>query len=201
MSFVTSREVMARTDIDPSLIEACRAGGRDAQRRLFLASKDFVYASARCFFAGDESTARDVTQDVFVKLFDRIGQFRGESSFRTWLYRLVIHACIDETRRRKRWTSIDQVDAEAILERNTDPHESPSAERTELSRLVQAAVGRLSPKLQAVMVLKYFEGLSYDEIAAALGTSRGTVASRMNRGHRELARRLTGLKNELLIGD
>ena len=189
MSWVTIREVMPPSDIDSSLIEACRAGERDAQRRLFLASKDFVYVTARCFFAGDESTARDVTQDVFLKLFDRIGQFRGESAFRTWLYRLVIHACIDEARRRKRWISIDG-DAEDMLKRNAPDGD----DRADLSRRVQAAVGKLSPRLKAVMVLKYFEGLSYEEIAEALGTSPGTVASRMNRGHRELARRLSGLR-------
>jgi RNA polymerase sigma-70 factor (ECF subfamily) len=201
MSIVATCEVMPRLEIDALLIDACRSGDHGAQRRLFLASKDFVYTTARCFFPDDESTARDVTQDVFVKLLARITQFRGDSGFRTWLYRMVIHVCIDETRRRRRWTSVDEYDSEANLTLNSTKPPSDSGEQAELSRLVQAAVGKLTPKLKAVMVLKYFEGLSYDEIAEALGTSPGTVASRMNRGHRELARRLMHLKDEFLIGD
>jgi len=201
MSLVATCEVMPRLEIDASLIEACRSGDRGAQRRLFLAGKDFVYTTARCFFPDDESTALDVTQDVFVKLFARINQFRGDSGFHTWLYRMVIHVCIDETRRRRRWSSIEEYDSEAILMRDSAESPSDSGDQAELSRLVQAAVGKLTPKLKAVMVLKYFEGLSYDEIAGALGTSRGTVASRMNRGHRELARRLMHLKHEFSIGD
>lgn len=201
MSFAATCEVMPRLEIDASLIEACRSGDRGAQRHVFLASKDFVYTTARCFFPGDESTARDVTQDVFVKLFARIQQFRGDSSFRTWLYRMVIHVCIDETRRRRRWASIEDYDPEAILMQNYAKPPSDFGEQAELSRLVQAAVEKLTPKLKAVLVLKYFEGLSYDEIASALGTSRGTVASRMNRGHRDLARRLVHLRDEFPIGE
>jgi RNA polymerase sigma-70 factor (ECF subfamily) len=192
---------MSRPENDSSLIEACRNGDRDARRRLFLLSKDFVYSTARCFFSGDENAARDVTQDVFVKLFTSLEQFRGESAFRTWLYRMVIHACIDETRKRKRWAVPLDEDHEALVSRAPAGGGRGEESRRQLAQAVQTAVGRLSPKLKEVLLLKYFEDFSYEEIGASLGLSRGTVASRLNRGHKELARRLGHLKDELLIGD
>jgi len=179
-----------------AVIEACKQGDRDAFRLLFERHKDRVYSVALYFFGGDEATAGDVTQQVFLKLFTRIGQFGGESEFTTWLYRMTTNACIDEQRRRRRFLPFggDALPAE--------PRAGGSAEdalaRSEVSESVKRAVAGLKPKLRVVMLLKYFEELSYEEIAAALGCSKGTVASRLNRGHKALARKLGHLRGALL---
>src|SRR5262249_41825751 len=88
------------------LIEACQRGDREAFRELFDAHKDRVWSVA-LHFTGDESSARDVTQQVFLKLFTSITQFRHEANFKTWLYRMVTNECLDEFRRRRRLVSFD----------------------------------------------------------------------------------------------
>src|ERR687890_2314253 len=98
-AFALTDEREARAHV----IEACRRGERDAFRRLFETHRDRVYSVALYFFGGDEATASDVTQQVFVKLFDKIGQFHGDAEFTTWLYRMATNACIDEQRKRRRF--------------------------------------------------------------------------------------------------
>ena len=174
----------------PGLVEACRRGDREAFRALYEVYKDDVYSIAWNFTANDE-TARDVTQDVFLKLFSAIAGFRGESAFRTWLFRLVVNACRDAQRRSRRLVPMD--------ERVADVRESPrspdaDARDRELALQVRAAVASLAPKVRLAIVLRYVQDLSYSEIAAALRCSPGTVASRLNRGHRILAERLRPLR-------
>lgn len=175
-----------------AVIEACKQGDRDAFRCLFERHKDRVYSIALYFFGGDEATAADVTQQVFLKLFTRIRQFQGESEFTTWLYRLTINACVDEQRKRRR---VQQFGADFEL---PEPREKRTQEdrvaRAEVRHSVERAVAALKPKLRVVMLLKYFEEMSYEEIAVALGLSKGTVASRLNRGHKVLARKLGHLR-------
>jgi len=178
------------------VIEACRAGDRDAFRLLFETHKDRVYSLALYFFGGDEATAADVTQQVFVKLFDKIGQFRGGAEFTTWLYRMATNACIDEQRKRRRFLPFG--DAFTRGEPRARAREEERAARREAADSVKRAVATLTPKLRVVMLLKYFEELSYEEIAGVLGCSKGTVASRLNRGHKILARKLKHLRGSLV---
>ena len=96
---MVSRMARETPVVTPATIEACRRGDRDAFRLLYEAYKDKGYSMALYFFHGDEATAADVTQQVFLKLLNSIGQFGGDSGFSTWLYRFVANACIDRTRR------------------------------------------------------------------------------------------------------
>src|ERR687892_2471996 len=93
--------VMAEQLIDGRVIEACQQGDRAAFQLLFETYKDKVFSIA-VYSSGDRSVADDVTQQIFLKLFTAIRQFRGDSEFTTWLYRLVVNACLDEKRRRRR---------------------------------------------------------------------------------------------------
>jgi RNA polymerase sigma-70 factor (ECF subfamily) len=177
----------------PGLVEACRQGDREAFRALYEVYKDDVYSIA-WNFTGNEETARDVAQDVFLKLFSAITGFRGESSFRTWLFRLVANACHDAQRRSWRVVPMEQV----VLETMEDPG-SPHADarEREVSLRVRSAVLSLTPRVRLAILLRYVEDLSYSEIAAALRCSPGTVASRLNRGHRILAERLSVLRGSV----
>ncbi len=189
------------------LIEACRQGDREAFRQLFEVHKDRVWSIA-LHFIGDEAAARDITQQVFLKLFTGIGQFRHKASFSTWLYRLVANTCLDEQRRRRRFLSFDffktgegemkAIDWQQTRQFEQGDKQSPQEDgysQLEISTSVKAAVKELKPKLRIAILLKYFEGLSYEEMARVLGCSTGTVASRLNRGHKELARRLAYLRS------
>lgn len=193
------RAVMNETTIDERVIEACRDGDREAFRLLFETYKDRVFSIAVYSFDGDEVAASDVAQQIFLKLMTNIGQFRGESAFTTWLYRMVVNACIDERRRRKRFLPFGELGpVSRIADRK--PQEKQYA-RVELASCVKSAISELKPKLRMPILLKYMEGLSYEEIATVLGCSKGTVSSRLNRGHKELARRLGHLRDQITTGE
>ena len=189
------RAIMAEPIIDERVIEACREGDREAFRMLFDTYKDKVFSIAVYSFGGDEAAASDVSQQVFMKLMTTINQFRGESAFTTWLYRLVVNACLDEQRKRRRFLPFgESFPMSAIGDKR--PQEKRYA-RIELADSVQGAIKELSPKLRMPILLKYVEGLSYEEIAGVLGCSKGTVASRLNRGHQNLAKKLGHLRGEI----
>ncbi|MGH9937963.1 MAG: RNA polymerase sigma factor [Blastocatellia bacterium] len=196
--------VMSEQASERRLIEACQRGDREAFRELYDAHKDRVWAVA-VRFTGDESAARDVAQQVFLKLFTSIAQFRHEANFKTWLYRLVANECMDEFRKRRRLISFDIFRSRSddrdedhgevgALNWRQEPFQEESLARIEISEAVLAAVMQLKPKLRMAIVLKYFEDLSYEQMAEALDCSMGTVASRLNRGHKALAQRLAHLR-------
>lgn len=193
------RAVMVEPIVDERVIEACQAGDREAFRLLFETYKDRVFSIAVYSFGGDETAASDVSQQIFLKLMTSIGQFRGDSAFTTWLYRLVVNACIDEQRKRRRFLPFGESTPMSKIEERR-PQEKRYARR-EIADSVQAAIKELKPKLRMAILLKYVEDLSYEEIAGVLGCSKGTVASRLNRGHRALARKLVHLRHEVVLGE
>jgi RNA polymerase sigma-70 factor (ECF subfamily) len=189
---------MKRTRIDGQVLEACRKGDRDAFRSLFEFYKDTIYSMA-LHFCGDDATAKDITQQVFLKLFTRMDQFRDEAEFTTWLYRIVANTCIDEQRSRRRLVPFDADGQISNMASKGSVEESYM--RRQVSKSVQIAIGELKPKLRITMVLKYMQDLSYEEIASALNCSTGTVASRLNRGHKILARKLAHLRDAAASGE
>lgn len=196
------RAAMAEQLINGQVIEACQQGDRDAFRCLFEAYKDKVFSIAVYSSGGDRSVAEDVTQQIFLKLFTTIRQFRGDSEFTTWLYRLVVNACLDERRRLRRllpWDSTQTtVAVNNVSDRKTQERQFA---RLEVADAVRMAIDELKPKFRLPILLKYIEGLSYEEIAEVMGCSKGTVASRLNRGHSQLAKRLSHFNNPALWGE
>jgi len=177
--------------VTPDVLDACRRGDRDAFRLVYETYKDTVYSMALYFFRGDTATAADVTQQVFLRLMDKIGQFKGQSEFSTWLHRMVTNACID----RARGPARREVGADAvpIETRTVEPQHEADLEARERARLIQEALAGLTPKIRMAIVLRYFEDLSYGEMASVLNCSIGTVASRLSKGHAILGRRLAEL--------
>lgn len=176
------------------VIDACRRGEADAFAALFDLYRDRVYSIA-LRFSGDPSVALDITQETFLKLLSKIGEFRGEASFESWLYRLVVNGCLDHRRAGRRWSpmldgwlGVLRASGESVLQQLL---------RSEVQENVQQVVAKLPPELRIVVILRYTEQLSYDEIAEILGCPQGTVASRLNRAHKLLERRLAGLRNTL----
>ena len=180
---------MVLEETDKDLLEGCQRGEREALRALFERHKDKVYSIA-VRYSGDRTVAMDIAQDAFLKLFSAIRGFRGDSSFDAWLYRIVVNSCFDQKRRTRRLMPL----IDGLLDAIQAPGRSALDEllRSELSGRVQSAVAGLPPEQRIVIVLRYTQGLSYDEIAEILGCSTGTVASRLNRAHKILGRRLGG---------
>src|SRR5579872_3101273 len=177
------------------LVAACQRGDRDAFRAVFELHKDRVYSIA-LRFTGDPAGAMDIAQDTFLKLFSCIRDFRGQSSLDTFLYRLVVNSCLD--RKRKDWRLLPLLDewAATLLAKDASPSEAVL--RNEVADSVRSAVEKLAPELRMVIVLRYTEGLAYDEIAEVMACSAGTVASRLNRAHKVLERKLGHLGGRLV---
>jgi len=175
----------------PDLIAQIRNGDRSAMRLLYVEHQRKVYSIALNFFAGDSGKADDVTQQVFLKLFTKMS-FRGDSEFTTWLYRMTVNACIDETRKSRRWFGLRDW---FVDERSKSIDESIRSE--EIGEQVQRVLASLKPEYRLPVVLKYVEGLSYQQIADVLGCSIGTVSSRLNRAHKILAEKLEHLRGEI----
>lgn len=183
---------MVAEEADRQIIEACQRGEREAFRALFEAYKDRIYSVA-LRFAGEPAAAMDIAQDTFVKLFDCIHEFRGDASFDTWVYRLVVNRCLDRRRSERRLLPL----AANLLTLLRAPDDSlRDLLKRESRGLVRTAVDQLKRDLRIVVVLRYTEGLSYDQTAEVLGCSPGTVASRLHRAHKALERRLARLMKE-----
>jgi RNA polymerase sigma-70 factor, ECF subfamily len=170
---------------DHDVIAGCRTGDREAFRALFDAYQDRVYSIA-LRYTGDPAQALDIAQDVFLKLLNHIGEYRGLSGFETWLYRVVVNRCLDDRRRLRRWTRM----FEGIFESASEPSALDQLLRHEMEARVQNAIAMLAPEQRIIVVLRYTEGLGYAEIARIVGCSEGTVASRLNRAHQLLKKRL-----------
>src|SRR5215217_8105579 len=144
--------LMDEREKEADIIEACKKGDRAAFHLLFEAYKDKVYSIA-LHYSNDEAMARDVTQQVFLKLFTSISQFREDSEFATWLYRIVANACIDEHRRRKRFVPFSpEIEVKDMSAKGS---QEESYYRGQVADSVRCAIAELSPKLRLPILLKY----------------------------------------------
>jgi RNA polymerase sigma-70 factor (ECF subfamily) len=185
--------LMTENRTEQELLAACRGGDRKAFGALYVQNQRRVFSVALNFFGGDEELAKDITQQVFLKIFGRVDEFRGQSEFTTWLYRITVNACLDEARKARPLLSLTDFLGVFGVKRTQDE----KVYRREICDEVQKAVAELKPKFRLPILLKYVEGLSYEEIAKVLDCSTGTVASRLNRGHKMLAGKLGHLKGEI----
>jgi len=159
-----------------AIIQGCRAGNRDAQRALYELFADRIYSLLRRI-TRDEHAAFDLAQDTFMRAFERIGEFEGRSGLGTWLYRIATNQALQWLRKRR----TERRHEERIArDRRSGNHEDEPAYDLENGLL------RLSEQHRLILLLRYHEELSYDEIAGILEVSPGTVASRLNRAREEL---------------
>ena len=166
-----------------NIIARARRGDADAFEQLVVAYRDQVFRLA-LRMCGNEADADEVAQEAFLSAWKALPNFRGDSQFSTWLYQLTTHAAIDLMRREKR-----QIAAEDITEVSApDPGPSPQqqAERRETQEAVRNAILQLTPEYRQIVVLRFLEDLSYEEIGAALKLPSGTVKSRLNRAKSQL---------------
>lgn len=186
---------------DDSLVRAAKQGDMAAFEELVARHRDKLYARAFSMVRNEEE-AIDLSQEAWVKAWQKLGQFKGGSSFLTWMTRIVINLCLDHLRKQKHPVSlsIEQLDEETGgVERQMpivtiDPTEGLTQE--ELRRRIDDAMGKLTHAHRMVLVLHEFEGLEYKEIAKRMGCSIGTVMSRLFYARRRLAALLADLQQE-----
>lgn len=173
----------------------------EAFEELVSRHRDKIYARAFSMLR-NEDDAVDLSQEAWVKGWQRLIQFQGEASFATWMTRIVINLCLDQLRKQKRVRneSIDQMDEEiGGVERQlpvVNPNPTEGLERGELRQRIDKALAQLSYEHRTVLILHEFEELEYKLIAKKMGCSIGTVMSRLFYARRKMAALLAGLRRE-----
>ncbi len=196
---IRAEERTKEAEEDRALIAQAQAGDTRAFRQLVERHQRRAFAVA---FAQvrDENDAREIVQDAFLRAYRNLATFQGTSSFFTWLYRIVTNLCIDQLRKPGRRTSeldegrlSSEDNAEADFPTlghydGADPDEM--VRRQEISARLHAALDALPSYHRAVIVLREVEGLSYEEMARAMGVSKGTIMSRLFHARQKLQRAL-----------
>ncbi|MBL9174957.1 MAG: sigma-70 family RNA polymerase sigma factor [Verrucomicrobiales bacterium] len=186
---------------DDALVGWSQQGDTEAFEQLVFRHRDKIYARAMLMMRNEEE-ALDLSQEAWVKAWQRLHQFQGDSSFATWMTRIVINLCLDQIRRQKktRSESIEQLEEDAGGVERQMPVEvinpTEGLEKTELRRRIDEAMSKLTEAHRVVLVMHEFEGLQYKEIADRIGISIGTVMSRLFYARRRLASLLQGLRRE-----
>jgi RNA polymerase sigma-70 factor, ECF subfamily len=186
---------------DEVLVERAQRGEMDSFEELVNRHRDKTYARAFGLLR-NEDEALDLSQEAWVKAWQRLGQFHGDSSFVTWITRIVINLCLDYLRKQKRQKteSIEAMDHEAGgVERHLPvimPNPTAQLEQEELRQKINRAMDQLSHEHRTVLVLHEYEDMEYKEIAKAMGCSIGTVMSRLFYARKRLASLLAGMKLE-----
>lgn len=184
---------------DEALVRAAQNGDMAAFEELVARHRDKIYARALALVR-NEDEAIDLSQEAWVKAWQRLGQFQHESSFSTWLTRIVINLCLDRLRRQKRerTDSIEALEEEAGGVERLMPavtvNPTAGLERAELRARIERALDQLSVAHRTVIILHEFEGMEYKRIAQVMGCSIGTVMSRLFYARRRLANLLAELK-------
>jgi RNA polymerase sigma-70 factor (ECF subfamily) len=168
----------ARRDVE--LVERLKKGDSKALDELFRRHREAAYGIA-CRLVGSREDAMEVVQESFIHVMRGIQTFRGQSSFRTWLYRIVTHAALDYRRWRALRTA-DSLDSDpsgepVVAAAGRTPQEA-AADR-DLGAAIDKALSNISEKNRAALILYAIEGMSYKEVADVLGISVGTVMSRI----------------------
>jgi len=181
---------------DRELVRESRRGDKEAFRELVERYQRKVLSVAFGMIR-DREDALELTQEAFVKAYENISRFKGEASFYTWLYRIVVNLAIDAQRRNRRRPLVafnEDAGGEAKSEstlpdhRLSDPYQQATAR--EIGERLAEAIDDLTPEHKAVILLREVEGLSYEEISCVMECSKGTVMSRLHYARKKLQARL-----------
>lgn len=167
-------------EIDREIIKKCQNGEKEYFEILYNHYKDYVYTLIYRM-VGNTQEAEDIHQEVFLKIFQNIKNFKFKSSFTTYMFQTVSNLCIDKVYRRKK-----------ILKTGVNNLKTEIGEDKELKEEIEKALNQIEPKYRLCVILRDIEGFSYKEIADILKISEGTVKSRISRGRGKLRNILEG---------
>jgi len=177
---------------EQELIRRSQAGETAAIEGLLGCYEGLIYNLAHRYF-GSQAEAADAAQEAMVKIYRRIGEFKGHSAFKTWVYRVTTNVCLDTLRKHRiEPLSLDDSDEDGrptlqVPSGGVDPENA--LEQEELREILTQLLTTLAEDHRVILVLRDLEGLAYEEIAGILGCSLGTVKSRLARAREALRRR------------
>ena len=187
---------MTASDTDQQLVQRSQRGDLRAFDLLVLKYQGRIAALVSRYVA-DAGEVEDVTQEAFIKAYRALGKFRGDSAFYTWLYRIAANAAknhlVAKGRRPGANATIEDAegfDEGGLLSESASPEALAMGE--ELAEVVESALNELPDELKAALMLREFDGLSYDDIADVLGCPVGTVRSRIFRAREAIDQRVKG---------
>ncbi|MDD9940695.1 MAG: sigma-70 family RNA polymerase sigma factor [Myxococcales bacterium] len=193
-----SAEEVDRAHEERNLVKRLQNGDQSAYRALFDRYNRRAFAVAFGVLKNPED-AGDVVQDAFIKVHKHIGNFQGNSSFYTWLYRIVMNLAIDHLRKRRKTTDFDDGIARddaagdgALMPKIADASPGRNVQRRELTDHIQQALEQLPEYHRAVIVLREIDGLSYEEMAEVLEVPKGTIMSRLFHARKKMQEMLSG---------
>ena len=187
---------------DQTLIDHCLAGRREAFGLLVERYQNRLFHSL-LHLLGSTEDAQDAAQEAFVNAFEKLGSFRGQSQFYSWLFRIAFNTAVSSKRKSRRMSvSLEaRRDASGLEPSDGNPTNEPSyaMDVSDRQRLVQQALSELCEEFRTALVLKEMDGMSYEEIADVVNVPLGTVRSRIHRARLELREKLSALlRSEVL---
>ena len=198
----SSTSMLPPTD-EKELVERFQNGEKDVFNELVIKYQGKIYNLVYKYVSNSE-TARDLSQEIFIKAFRALPRFKRQSAFYSWLYRIAINLCIDFIRQQKRGQTLSFEDLttggnDEVMFNDVSPLPPDQVEAKELGHIIGKAVEQLPPKQQRVFNLRYHHGLQLKEIAAQLDRSEGTIKAHLHHAHKRLQTLLIPyLKNEQL---
>jgi RNA polymerase sigma-70 factor (ECF subfamily) len=186
-------------DDDDALIEGCKRGDAASHRQLYAKYSGKVHGFARRFL-GDDQHAEDVTQEVFLRVFRKLGSFRGESKFSTWLFRVTVNSCKNKRRSLER---VQRFDPERFREARRDLEAPPERfidDRT-LGGRIDLALGELTDEQRSVLLLKALDELSYREIGDLCGQSENQIRGKLYRARKAFRAALADLGDAEFVAE
>lgn len=193
---------------DRELVESARKGDRDAFRVLFERYHRRAYALAFGVLRHQDD-ALDVVQDAFIKAHKYLDKFEGNSSFYTWLYRIVMNLAIDHMRKHRRVKPVEldeqhldgTVGDDALLPKILGGNPGRALLDKEIRARIDQALSELSENHRSVLVMRELEGMSYEEMAQAMNCSKGTIMSRLFHARKNMQKRLVDLVERVPAND
>jgi RNA polymerase sigma-70 factor (ECF subfamily) len=185
---------------EKDLVQQVQNGNRNAFRQLVEEYKRKVYYLAYDL-TGNHMDADDLSQEVFIRIFNSIANFRRESKFSTWIYRVTINCWINMKKSKgyKIREKQDRIDNNFYLNEQKASEQNPQreAEKSDIQKFIHNALQQLSPKEKSVFIMRHYHDLSLKEIGTTLNIRVGTVKSLLFRAINKLQKQLSGHKNEL----
>ena len=192
-------------NLDDSLLQRAATGDMDAFEELILGYEKLIY-NITYRMLGNAEDARDASQEVLIKIYKNLGKCTSIKAFKSWVYTVANNTCIDEIRKRKNkpFESLNKlIQTEDGDIQQQLPADDPTPEERFLEQerreILQQAICQLSPEHRTLIVLRDIQGLHYEELANATGTSLGTVKSRLSRARTQLCQIISKIREQNIL--